>query len=325
MSRRMKIYLSVIPVILIMLSMNLCCKKFKPNSDLSLFLTSDYDSTFFLTSFFLPRFSNDGSKIYFLSVFDNYQSEGFLPPDKGGNLYSINLDSSNLTLIKAGDKIRYYSIPQDGQKIFMLEDSILEVLNLDSAVLETLPISINTRGYNAYSGFDISSNGEWLYYQKGKEYRKFNQIIQKDTLLFKYEVSYFEFDLSPDDTLLLIGSGIRSHSNNAYFIIANVNNFSIREVELPYGYYPATSCFSPSSSNYILFPKRASSAVKNDLILFDISTGKIEPLNATMTEKYSALLYPSCSSDGEKIAFSGSTTMHSTSFEIWILNELSKK
>jgi hypothetical protein len=299
--------------------------KFKPNPNLSLFLTSDIDSTFFLESFFLPRFSPEGGKIYFLSVSDNDHYEGFLDEEKGGDLFYINLDSTELTLIRGGNIVRYYTISSDGKKIFLLEDSLVKIINLENMSLDSLPIKVISKGYNAYGGFDISSNGEWLYYQNRNEYRKFNLLTQEDSFLFQYDTRYFEFDLSPDDTLLLIGSGIRNNSNNAYFIIVNLNNFSINEVELPYGYYPATSCFSRFSSNFIIFPKRADLGEKNDFILFNIITGELETLNATITKKNSVLLYPYLSSDERKIIFSASTNRYVLDFEIWILNKITIK
>jgi len=66
-NKKKKLFLSIFAIAFIILIINLRCEwpwgKFKRNSNLSLFLTADFDSAFFLSSFFLPRFSQDGGVI----------------------------------------------------------------------------------------------------------------------------------------------------------------------------------------------------------------------------------------------------------------------
>lgn len=307
--------------------MNLSCEwpwgKFKRNPNLSLFLTANFDTTFFLSSFFLPRFSQDGRAVYFLAVKDDDQSGGFIRRGKGGNLFKINLDSTQLTLIRGGKRVKYYTFSHDYQKIFVLEDSTVKIINLEGSVIDSLPIIVKSNSYFFYSGFDISSNGEWLYYCMDNNYYKFNLATRENISLFQHSISYFEFDLSPDDSLLLIGT--RYVGNNTdHFIFYNLRSCNIIEVALPADYFPATSSFSPSSSDYILFPKAGNSQKSyNDLALFNISTKNIQLMQSTITNKLSVLLYPTFSQDARKIIFSGSSIgRRIIYFEIWILNNV---
>lgn len=253
---------------------------------------------------------------------DDDQGEGFISRGKGGNLYRINLDSTQLTLIRGGRRIRYYTFSPDYQKIFVLEDSTVKIINLEGMMIDSLPIIVKPNGYHAYGGFDISSNGEGLYYQNVDKYYKFNLRTQENIFLFQYEAHAFEFDLSPDDSLLLIGKRYVGN-NKDHFILCNLRNCTIYEIELPADYFPATSCFSPSSSNYIIFPmKGKNSESYNDLALFNVSTKNIQLVQATITNRLSVLLYPSFSRDAKKIIFSGSSVRHKIYFELWILNNV---